>query len=339
MNYRFLHIIVFLLGIIPFSIVKGQDIHYSQFYLSPINLNPAMVGQFKGDYRFIGNYRTQWQSVTIPFTTISFAADAKKLFNRKDVAAGIQINQDRTGDSKFNTFQINLSGAYMKPISKDSSRTLSFGLQSGFTNRSINYNPLSFDAQYNGYYYDPNLPTQETFLKASRTYLNLHMGVAYFWKVAPRKSINAGMALFNINKPKQSFFNNDGIKLDRRYVFHAGAEWKIHEKFNILPSMLFMAQGTYKEFDLGASVKYILTDFIGIYRTVWAGLFYRNKDAGFLTAGMDYDQWKVGISYDINVSTLIPASNHRGGLELAIIYIIDKTPPKRIIHRVCPDYI
>ena len=95
-----------------------------------------MTGQFNGDFRFIGNYRSQWGSVTVPFNTISIGADAKNIFNTKDLAGGIQINQDRAGDSKFNTFQVNFSGAYLKPISNDSLHNLSFGIQTGFTNRS-----------------------------------------------------------------------------------------------------------------------------------------------------------------------------------------------------------
>lgn len=119
----------------------------------------------------------------------------------------------------------------------------------------------------------------------------------------------------------------------------ANAEWRLNDKLNILPSLLFMSQGEFSEFNFGGSVKYILTDFIGLYRTVWFGMFYRNKDAGFMTAGVDYDNWKVGLSYDINTSSLVPASRRRGGLEIAIIYIVNKTPFKRVQHRVCPNYI
>ena len=298
-----------------------------------------MTGQFNGDFRFIGNYRSQWGSVTVPFNTISIGADTKNIFNTKDLAGGIQINQDRAGDSKFNTFQVNFSGAYLQPISTDSLHSLSFGIQTGITNRNLTYDPLSFDVQYNGSYYDGNLPNQEIFARESRTYLNLNLGVGYLWKIEKRKTISGGLALFNLTKPKQSFFNDDAIRLDMRMVVHANAECKIHDKINLLPSMLFMSQGKYKEFDCGISAKYILTDFMEIYRTVWFGLFYRNQDAGFLTAGMDYEQWKVGVSYDINVSTLVPASNNRGGIEISVIYIIDSTPPKRIMHRICPDYI
>ncbi len=329
--------ILFLFGRVSLSF--GQDIHYSQFDLSPINLNPAQTGQFVGDYRFIGNYRTQWSSVTIPYNTFSFGADARNFLPTKNIAGGIQINQDKTGDSRLKTFQANLSGSYLLPINEDSSQNISFGIQTGLTNKTIAYDALFFDAQYDGYAYNPALSTQENFLKNSKTYLNLNTGIAYFHQIEKRKTISGGIALFNITKPNQSFYNENSVKLDRRLVLHTNAEWKVAEKINILPSILLMRQGKYTEFNFGGSVKYILTDFIGLYRTVWFGMFYRNKDAGYLTAGMDYDNWKIGLSYDINTSTLVPASRRRGGFELALIYIINRTPFKRVQHRICPNYM
>src|SRR5690606_3863044 len=72
---------------------------------------------------------------------------------------------------------------------------------------------------------------------------------------------------------------------------------------------------------------------------LYGGLFYRNKDAAFLSAGMDYNAWFVGISYDMNFSKLVPASRVRGGLEIAVRYIIHRFKPKKISHRICPVYI
>ncbi len=334
LKYRLFVLVFFLV-----QAIFGQDIHFSQFDLSPLNLNPAQTGQFVGDYRFVGNYRTQWSSVTVPYNTFSFGADARNFLPQKNFAGGIQINQDVAGDSRFRTFQTNVSGSYLTPVSEDSTQNLSFGLQAGVTNKNISYDPLFFDVQFDGYIYNPNLSTQENFAKSSKTYLNLNSGIAYFNQIEKRKKIGAGIALFNITKPDQSFYNEAEIKLDRRLVIHANAEWAVSEKINVLPSLIYLRQGKYNEFNFGGSGKYILTDFIGMYRAVWLGIYYRNKDAGFFTAGMDYDNWKIGLSYDINTSTLVPASRRRGGLELALIYIINKIPFKRIQHRVCPDYI
>ncbi len=172
-----------------------QDIHFSQFNLSPLNLNPAMTGSFNGDYRIAGNHRNQWSSVTTPYRTFGLSLEKNKVTNDA-VSAGLQINQDRAGDSRFSTFQINLSGSYLFKF-KDTSNFLSLGSQIGFTNRNLDYNPLSFDAQYNGYQYDPTLPNQEHFLRNSRTYANLNFGLGHFL-VKEKLNVESGIAIFNL---------------------------------------------------------------------------------------------------------------------------------------------
>ena len=53
------------------SSVRSQDIHWSQFNDNQLFQNPGHAGHFDGDYRFIGNYRDQWRSVTVPFSTMA----------------------------------------------------------------------------------------------------------------------------------------------------------------------------------------------------------------------------------------------------------------------------
>ena len=316
--------------------LNSQDIHFSQFNLAPLNLNPAMTGSFNGDYRIAGNHRNQWSSVTTPYRTFGLSMEKNKVVNDA-FSAGLQINQDRAGDSRFSTFQINLSGSYLFKF-KDTSNFLSLGSQIGFTNRNLDYNPLSFDAQYNGYQYDPTLPNQEYFLRNSRNYANLNFGIGHFF-IKEKLNIQSGIAIFNLTAAKQSFYNDNNIRLDPRLVIHSKGVYSISNKINLLPGLLWMKQGKHQQMILNLETEYILVNFMRTYRSLWAGLSYRNKDALFLTTGMNYDNWKIGISYDINISKLVPASMLRGGFEIAIIYIIDKTPIEMIIHRICPDYI
>ena len=317
----------------------SQDIHFSIFEMSPLNLNPASTGDYIGDYRFNGNHRNQWQSVTVPYSTFAISADMNYFLKKKFLSSGIQINQDRAGDSRFNTFQANWSGAYHYYFKSDTLKKLTFGVQTGLTNRSIVDDDLRFDAQYDGFQYNSNLSNQETFSRDARTYLNLNTGVLYSQQIDENKSVKAGLAFSNLTRPKQSFFNDESIFLDVRMSFHTSADWKINEKFSALPAILLMRQGKYTSFNIGGNVRYTFIDFAGTYRAIWGGLFYRNRDAAYITLGLDYDNWKIGASYDVNISTLTPASNYRGSFEVAIQYIINKKHFQRVMHRVCPDYI
>ena len=100
----------------------AQDLHFSQFYHSPLNINPALTGVFKGDLRFAGNYRRQWQSVPIPYLTFSAAFDMK-YFHRKlgngFFAGGFIFDHDKSGDAEMRYTQITFSGSYTHQLNEN----------------------------------------------------------------------------------------------------------------------------------------------------------------------------------------------------------------------------
>jgi len=328
-----------LLLLCVMSGAKGQDIHFSQFEFAPFQLNPALAGQFAGDYRFILNQRTQWRSVTVPYSTVGFSADARQPGNLKGVGAGLGIYHDRAGDSRFSHFQINGAGSLLLPLTADSLHNLAFGLQLGLTNQRIDYSALQYDNQWTGMVYDPGIDPAESFARSARTYMNFHSGISYFYQPATRKRILAGLSAFNLASPGQSFFDNDGVKLAVRYNIHLSAEYPLNDDWDIAVSAFRGSQATYRETILGASGRYILMQRAGLYRTVFGGIYYRSKDAGYFLVGMEYDQWRAGVSYDINLSGLKPASRSRGGFELSLQYILAMPQINPGYRRICPDYI
>ena len=40
--------------------VLCQDVHFSQFYSSPLTLNPSETGYFREDFRIGANFKQQW---------------------------------------------------------------------------------------------------------------------------------------------------------------------------------------------------------------------------------------------------------------------------------------
>lgn len=319
--------------------VSGQDIHFSQFDASPLNTNPALLGNFDADYRFVGNHRTQWRSVTVPYSTFSLSADANNFLEKEDVVAGILINQDRAGDSRLNTFQVNLGGGYRFRPFKDDRMSLTGALQLGITNRRIDYTDLRFDNQYTGSRYNPAIPVAEDFQRDGRTYLNLNAGIFYRYDIDEDKTIGAGYGIINLTRPQQSYYNDAGIILDVHHVIHAYGNIRLNEDWTALPSIMLQTQGKYYEFLIGSLAQYGLSDEPGAYKAIFAGAYFRSKDAGFGTVGMVYNDWRVGLSYDINVSTLKVASNYRGALEISVIYLLRHFKPNMKPHRICREYI
>ncbi|MDX1653466.1 MAG: PorP/SprF family type IX secretion system membrane protein [Brumimicrobium sp.] len=315
----------------------SQDIHWSQYDHNPVFQNPGNVGQFNGDFRFHANYRDQWRSVTVPFQTLNLSAEAKGLFD-DNLNIGVLLFNDIAGDGKFRTIEFLPSASYLIKLTADSTHLFRPGIQMGINFRSLNSGAFTFDNQWNGIFFDNNLATNETFQTESKTNFTWGLGGTYEYSLAKRKRIITGIALFNINRPNQGFFG-DKIKRDMRFNWFARGEYKVGFDWDVLPSFQLNIQGTYSEFILGSQVRYILKDRLGEYRALMAGLFLRSRDAGYLVAGMEYQNWWAGVSYDLNYSNLYVVSRARGGIEFSVRYIFSTFNPKNVIYRICPDYI
>ena len=77
MKLRRIHVLTLALNLLILTNLRAQDIHFSQYNGSLLNLNPAFTGFFDGDYRVNGIFRSQWQSVPVPYKTVGFAADMR----------------------------------------------------------------------------------------------------------------------------------------------------------------------------------------------------------------------------------------------------------------------
>ncbi|HIA36808.1 MAG TPA: type IX secretion system membrane protein PorP/SprF [Flavobacteriales bacterium] len=320
------------------SACVAQDIHFSQFNASPLNINPAFTGSFDGDYRFMGNYRSQWSSVTIPYKTISLGADAHNFLQNENVGAGVLINNDKTGDSQLKTFHFMLSGSYKKSLDEDLKHQLIGGLQLGIAQKHIDYDDLQFDSQYDGYLFNSAASNNESFKNEGQLYPIINLGALWQYQ-NERTKANFGLSLYNVNSPKQSFFNKAQIKLDRRLNIHGGGQVPLSKKVELLPSLLYMKQGSFSEFMIGTFGKLILTNDAYHYQAIYLGTWLRTGDAGCLVAAMDYDNINVGFSYDLNYSDLREASSRKGGFEISFRYIIKDKPIGRVKYTICPDYI
>ncbi|MFN0274763.1 MAG: PorP/SprF family type IX secretion system membrane protein [Chitinophagales bacterium] len=326
-----------LLVIIVLQISKpasAQDWHFSQFHSSPVVTNPAFTGLFNGDLRIIGNYRDQW-SFAAPYRTFAVSADgAVAILKNGDFAsAGVQFLADQAGDLDFTTLQSAVNFSYSKALSGYGNHFLTLGFQGGVNRRSINYN--------NVVTFDPE--PYATSVADNFTYLDLAVGGA--WYFIPSDEIYAfmGGTLFHFNEPNQSFLDDESDVLEQRYSFQAGFQFPITENINLLPSGIYNEQGPHKEFIAGTYLKYKINHVTVTKETaLYGGIWYRNKDAVIASLRFDHNNYFMGLSYDINTSTLTNASNGRGGMELNFIYILDKkfSASKRMKNRSyqCPKF-
>ncbi len=208
-----------------FSTFKAvsQDIHFSQFYNTPANLNPALTGIFPGDLRFIGNYRSQWGAVPVPYRTFSGAFDTK-LFHSKFgknafLGWGLVFNNDVAGNADLSLSQVGGNIAYTRQLSDAVFATAGVQLMAG--QRSVHPNQLTFEEQWNGDIFDPTSSNNEIFSNTSKGLGSISTGFNLHYQVGgTRTKFDLGAGFFHLNQPNTSFHNDPNVKLPMKLSPH-----------------------------------------------------------------------------------------------------------------------
>ncbi|MEZ4756763.1 MAG: PorP/SprF family type IX secretion system membrane protein [Flavobacteriales bacterium] len=317
--------------------VHAQDIHFSQFFHAPLALGPGFIGAFDGTHRFNAIHRQQWRAVTVPYSTFGLGWDHRSPWRGQRLGVGAWTYNDRAGDGRLNTFHFSLGVNWTQPLNSAAEHTLSFGGLMGFSSRTLDRTGLSFDAQYNGFFYDPQRPTGEGFERDAMLHPDLHAGIRYRWVRSPRSDVQLGASFFNLTSPRIGFLGGPGEPLDRRLDVHLLTSFPAGERLDVLPVARYMRQGTFHELDLGADMRHTLLHRYGLHRAVRFGLYLRARDAGYAHAALEFDDWTFGLSYDVNTSRLVPASRNRGGVELSAIYILRRKAAIPVRYGACPD--
>lgn len=325
-----------VLAILSSPVLVAQDIHFSQFFNAPLASGPGNIGVFDGDYRVNGIFRQQWRSVTTPYRTFAVGGDAANFHGVPGLGVGAWLFNDRAGDSHLNQFHLSVGASWTEHFGGSGEHAVTGGVQVGFTSLTLDNGGLSFDAQYNGFYYDPNLDSGERFARDGLVHPDVNVGALYRYHPTERKLLQAVISFFNLTTPSIGFLGEPGVPLDTRTTFNAITQFPVSAKLDLLPMAQYMKQGEFNEFDLGANIRYILLQRYGLQRAVLGGFHRRAADAGYLYAGLEYDDWTFGLSYDINTSDLVPASRNRGAIEFTLIRIFKKRPALPARFKACP---
>ncbi|GAB5538822.1 MAG: hypothetical protein Salg2KO_09250 [Salibacteraceae bacterium] len=323
------------------SVVKAQDIHFSQFFATPLFTNPALTGGFEGTYRMSGVIRRQWASVSAqPFQTFGGGAEFKAPLNIKPIGIGLRLSHDYTGLSSFTQSSIAVPIGVHLELGSAKRIRLSFGGQAEFFQRTIDYSRISFDDQFFGNRYRPEAPSAETVPQASIGSLNASAGVYLERKVNDRQRIGIGFSSFNLNQPNLSVFATSENRLPRRHNLHILTSIPLGvSPVDIMPAAQFQIQGTHDELLIGTAFRYHLASTPLEKRSVQMGIWGRRRDAAYASVGFTQNNLFVGGSYDFNLNRLRVASEYFGGWEVTIIYTIATVREKIKRVRQCPDFL
>lgn len=320
--------------------IFSQDLHYSQFYNSPQNINPALTGVFNGDHRFVASYRDQWRFVPVPWVTFSAAYDSRLNIlkgSKHFLAAGLNLNHDRQGASRLNLTSLNINVAYHRILA--TKHIVSGGLIAGFASRGFNSQHLTWDKQWNGDAFDPNASTGEDFGNFERiNFPDLGIGLNYRYQQNTRTYLDAGVSMLHLHKPDVAFITAQDIRLPRRITYSVTGQAKLASFLDLQLQALHQVQGPYDETVLGGLFKIHISETRGKAFQLHTGLGYRTAKSLFPIVALQLNNIYVSMSYDIDTNGFNNITgNNKGGPEIHVRYIIANVAALRTT-RVCPIY-
>ncbi len=315
-------ILIIQLSLLTGLISFGQDLHFSQFYNSPLTTNPANTGFIPdADYRIGVNYRTQWNSIiSAPYKTISAYGDAQFFRDKLDngwLGLGGVLLSDQAGSGGLKSNKFYASVAYHQMLGLSS--LLSAGFNLGYVSKRIDPSVLKFPDQFNGKFFDGTTTTGVQFSNLNISYYDMQVGLNYAYFPKEDIYINAGYSIHHVNKPKESFFddNTGGGKIPIRQIGFVNAILKVNPRVIINPNIYFTTQARSIELNGGINANYNLSEY-GESQLI-AGLYYRYKDAIIPTIGFETKGTAFTFSYDATTSSLKTFNNYRGAAEFSIV--------------------
>ncbi len=306
--------------------VKAQDPHFSQFFASPLTLNPAFTGKFSGTWRLAANHRDQWPSIPKAYVTTSASIDFPILKSKipdKDVfGVGVSGLTDASANGILKLNYGSVSMSYHKALDEDGYSTIGAGFQATYSSLSLDRNKLYFSDQLtqNGF----TGPTSEVITGLSQSYFDINAGLLYSGSTNGENNFYLGASMYHINRPKVGFQDKNWY-LSGRISAHAGGSFPLSDLLTVHTSVIHQIQNKASETTLGGAIAANLSQDAEKPSAIYIGSWIRLNDAIVPYIGLEFGGLRIGASYDFNISNLKAATASRGGSEFSIIFI--KRPP------------
>lgn len=245
---------------------QAQDIHFSQFYMSPLNTNPALTGVMNCNTRLVANYRNQWAGVlgSNAYNTYSVSYDQKVSVGRTDYfGIGGSLWSDVAGSLDFGTTQGRLSFSYSKKMGgyRDKAHFLVLGADAAISQRRLNQSSDDqiWSSQHDGQggVIPGSTPVIASTLDYDFIYADLAVGLLWFSIIDKYNNFYAGAAIHHINRPNITFQTDGTVEtINQRITLHAGGAFEVDNKLALVPGFVFLKQASQVELNLGTNVRF-----------------------------------------------------------------------------------
>ena len=306
--------------------VHGQDPSFSQFFSSPLNVNPALTAKINADWRAISNFRDQWIGPASPYATGTVSFDRKILQNKipnvheekNTLGVGGMLMYDYAMDGIVKSQYASANISYDIVLAKQNAvHRLGAGFGATYGRRTVDFSRLTWEEQWVGYAgFNTNLPSGEAALSNMKPWFSASAGLVYSI-TSEKTNFDIGVAGFHLNTPRQTFLQDKNQRLAMRKVAHANFETFLKEDLVLDVNTIYQYQDEAKYYSFGGALGYYVPAHPDVL--VNAGIWYWSNNAIIPYVGFAYKDFQIGLSYDVTISKLREATIKPKTFELSII--------------------
>ena len=313
---------------------RAQDPEFSQFYANPLYLNPALAGANICP-RAVLNYRNQWPGLSNSF--VNYNASYDQYIDKIFGGIGLIVNADNAGDGILNTTAASLMYSFRFQAAKN--LFVNMAVQGSFYQKTLNWNKLQFADMI-----DPNLGFVNTTSETppdhgTVTFPDFSAGIAFGYK----SFLHGGVAVHHLTEPNMAFYDQNENKLPMKITGHLGFNINLggssgalsgdeEATFYLAPNVLYQQQGPWHQLNAGV---YVVK--LPVVVGAWFRHNFENSDAVIALVGIQFQNLKVGYSYDLTLSQL--KSSTGGSHEVSLAWQFNCIEKKRRLRAIkCPEF-
>lgn len=332
-------ILLMLLLLFAGMSLRSQDVHFSQFYSTPLFVNPAMTGIVDGSLRISNNYRTQWSS-SGGYSTFHISGDmplGRVRYKNNYFGVGLMIIQDKSGDASFTNTVMEGALAYTTSLD-DGDNFIAIGFRGGIDSREMNLTKATWGNQWTGDVFNPSTGGESVPFH-QRSYFDFTAGLMWYYIPDGKNNISLGGSMSHIAKPDIAFSPYTEEVLENKIMVHASAELSMDQfaTFWVAPKLFAQFVGPHKEILAGSFVKtrvQIKTKYTNFRKDMYISIggWYRLEDALIFATRFDFNDFGLGISYDFTTSELGGLLGGAGAPEFTLSYVMSVKRGNRTRH-------
>ena len=317
-------LVLFIAVLLVHGYSYAQDPHFSQFFASPLTINPANTGNFSGSLRAALNSRTQLPEFNNPYATKTLSLDApilKKYIKEDDkLSVGLLILSDQSGNKLLNDNNIAASVSYSKALDENANHSIALGFQVNYS--MYRFDPLkaNFEDQLTAGGFTGTSAEMILGNNFTKNTTDINAGILYTGSTSDNNIFYVGASYYHFAKPTVGFitptyFTNSRINI------HGGAYFSLSDAASLHTSFQYQKQGQTNELLVGGAFSYYLGTENGL--ELYAGLWSRVKESMIPYVGLEWNHIRAGFTYDMAAGTTLASSRFYQSSEFSLIYILD----------------